>query len=1162
MNPAPLIADIFAKDINRPIEGVIKADDAANLATEIDEYVLTGETASALLDLLDSYNSSGSGGNGVWISGFFGSGKSHLLKMLAHLLGDVAGQSITRQDVVVTFAGKAIGDSMLTAALGKAASIPATTLLFNIDQKAPLIDKSQTDALLQVFLKVFNEVRGYYGNDPSVARFERDLDRRGLLDQFRQAFEQIAGVPWAQGREEGILQEHAVTQAWSMVTGEPPSDSILGRYEDKYTLSIEEFADEVKDWLDGQSPDHRLLFMADEVGQFIGTNTKLMLNLQTIVESLATRCHGRAWVFVTSQEDIEGVIGDRTKTQANDFSKIQARFVAPMRLTSRDLEEVIKRRLLDKTDAAAGSFAGLYHQQRPNFRTLFDFVDGAKSYRNYSDQDDFTDLYPFVPYQLALFQDALIGLSLHNVFEGRHSSVGERSMLGVVQEVGKQMTTRPVGALVSLDAMFAGIAKSVKSTATRNLTTAQNLLPAGSETAIRLLMALFLVKYVEGFKATPRNLAVLLIDHFGQDLTVLGEEVRLALDTLERETYVQRSGSSYEYLTNEEQDIEQEIKGTGVDSGEISGLLAKLIVEDVAKTNSWTHAATGRVFKYGLQLDDSAYGRQHTLSVHYISPALGQDQDIIKAQSMGRPELRVVLAHDPRLYGDLKLHLQTDKYVKLTMHSGLTETRRYILESRTRLNRQRRDELVKRIRGALANSTMVINGAQVAVTATEPEARLDEGVGQLVATFYTRLPDLGGVAYSEPDIAKVLANDPVLLAGDFDKLQPPAAELASYINQQRAQGAMVTVKKIMEQFEDRPYGWPPGAILCVIAKLFATDQVTLHLDGSELARTQVAEVLRNTANHPNVEVTEQRQFDQAKVNQVRTFVQEFSAENIATVDPRDLAAQVKLRLEDELRRLEALRSAHGSYPFINGLDQPISRLTQVVNRPTSWYLDQFTDYIDQLLEAKQDFIDPISSFLNSSQKDVFDEASHLLAANQDNRRYLTDGQAERVEALLADPNLIRTGANRLKDAAAAFKVAAGAIVNAEREAALEQISARIDVTVQGDVLEQASPEVLGQVQQIQERVLAAVAAATSIPVIKQLREEFAAQGFLEILELLEPAGPKEAGPTPRAAPIVSIRSLPAPAPKVLQTVADVDAYVEELRVTLQQAIDQGKRISL
>ena len=91
--------EIFAKDVQRPIEGVIKADDAAHLGTEVDEYVLTNEAAKGLELLLEAYTNY-TNANGVWISGFFGSGKSHLLKMLAHLLGDVEGQEFPRDSVV------------------------------------------------------------------------------------------------------------------------------------------------------------------------------------------------------------------------------------------------------------------------------------------------------------------------------------------------------------------------------------------------------------------------------------------------------------------------------------------------------------------------------------------------------------------------------------------------------------------------------------------------------------------------------------------------------------------------------------------------------------------------------------------------------------------------------------------------------------------------------------------------------------------------------------------------------------------------------------------------------------------------------------------------------------------------------------------------------
>ncbi|MDN5760069.1 MAG: DUF6079 family protein, partial [Tomitella sp.] len=164
-----LLHEIFDRDVQRPIEGVVKADDAAHVGTEVDEYVLTNEAAKGLELLLEEYTNY-THANGVWISGFFGSGKSHLLKMLAHLLGDVEGQEFDRARVSASFRSKASG-AFLPALLTKADRIPAKSLLFNIDQKATLIAKDQTDALLKVFVKVLDESRGYYGNHGHVARF-------------------------------------------------------------------------------------------------------------------------------------------------------------------------------------------------------------------------------------------------------------------------------------------------------------------------------------------------------------------------------------------------------------------------------------------------------------------------------------------------------------------------------------------------------------------------------------------------------------------------------------------------------------------------------------------------------------------------------------------------------------------------------------------------------------------------------------------------------------------------------------------------------------------------------------------------------------------------------------------------------------------------------
>lgn len=1169
------IGSLFIKDVSRPIEGVIKADDAGHLSTEIDEYVLTGETGAALSELLETYTDPVyNGGNGVWISGFFGSGKSHLLKMLAYLLGDVPGRPSARKRAVESFKNKAEAekDAFLRGKLDQAERISATSLLFNIDQKAPLIDKNQNDALLQVFVKVFNEARGYYAGEPSVARFERDLDRRGLLEDFKQAFTQIAGVPWEQGREEGILQEHNVTQAFSRVTGEPASESILSRYEEQYSLSIEDFADEVGQWLEARPEGHRLLFMVDEVGQFIGSSTKLMLNLQTIVETLSTRCNGRAWVCVTSQEDMDGVIGDQTRTQGNDFSKIQARFATRMKLTSHDVEEVVKKRLLSKTAFAETALDPLYDEFHTSFRALFDFVDGSKTYRNYDTRDRFAQVYPFVPYQFPFFQAALVGLSEHNVFEGRHASVGERSMLGVVQEVATHLKELPLGTVVPFDAMFTGIRQAVKSAATRNIATAQAQLPEGPvrDVAVRLLQALFLVKYVGDFSATPRNLTVLLYDHFGQDLTELNRQVSQALDLLEQQTYIQRNGSAYEYLTNEEQDIENEIKSTDVDSDEISKLLAAVISQDVVRGTSVRHSVTGRDFKYQLLLDEISYSRAQLLAVHYISSALGLSREVVVAQSMGRDELRVVLADDARMYQDLRLHVQTDKYVRLRAGSSLTDSQSHILDSKKRQNSKRRKELIARVKQAISDSELIIGGASIATSAADPVQRVQEGMEQLITRTYPHLSMLGSIHYSESDIARVASEEAALLDRSTDTLQPLAEEIHTWISSQRALGVRTTVKQVDSHFEGKPYGWTLESILCALTRLVATSQASLTLDGSTVKRTELPAVLRNGKKHEAIAVAPQRSFDTAVVSGLRSFAQEFFATGQLPNDPMELADDVGKRLEDEYRTLKTHLDAFGkSYPFLAVLNEPLKLLREVMGRGTEWYLDQFPARTDELLDAKQDVIDPVSQFLTGSQKTIYDDAVRLLSERKDTLRYLKTDEASRVESLLTDQNIFRgQRMKRLKDATGELRAATDRILTDESTEATVLIHERANDLRSSAAWEQATDATHGEIDSRIDAVTKQVVEAVSVPVIRQLAREFDEEGYDELLATLETDrhraknSAETSTPTPPAPVVVPLRQLPRPRRRMLRTSADVDAYVDELRDILHNAIVSGKQVSL
>ena len=312
---ATTIQELFAKPVDRPIDGVIKADDERHLQVELDEYVVTREVSKGLGAFTDAYLHNPTA-NGVWISGFFGSGKSHLLKMLSLMLDGEkrigAEQNGERGSRPVEILLPKVEDEIIRADLKKAAAIPARSLLFNIDQKFDGIGGTHEAPILEVFMKALNELQGYYGNQGYVAQFEHDLNKRGQFEAFKQTYQRVNGRSWENDRDAlATVTKRSFAKAYAEQFGGSEDDAIkvVSDAKDSYRLSIEGFASRVKEYLDSQPPGFRLNFFVDEAGQFIGQERSRLLNLQTVVESLATATDGRATVFITSQADLEGILG-------------------------------------------------------------------------------------------------------------------------------------------------------------------------------------------------------------------------------------------------------------------------------------------------------------------------------------------------------------------------------------------------------------------------------------------------------------------------------------------------------------------------------------------------------------------------------------------------------------------------------------------------------------------------------------------------------------------------------------------------------------------------------------------------------------------------------------------------------------------------------------
>ena len=1196
---AMTLKTIFKKPVDRPIEGVIKADDEASLHLEIEEYVLTHEVEKRLESFLDAYNNY-TGDNGVWVSGFFGSGKSHLLKMLALLLENRMIDGVPALDL---FLPKCGDNEILSGDLRRAVSIPSKSILFNIDQKADVISKDQTDALLAVFVKVFDEMCGYYGKQGHIAQFERDLDSRGLLAPFKTAYQVISGKDWQKGREQALLESQSIAKAYAEVTGNPEASAsgVLDQYRNQYRVSIEDFAEQIKDYINRQSPDFRLNFFVDEVGQYVAENVKLMTNLQTIAESLATKCRGRAWIMVTAQEDMNLVVGEMDRQQSNDFSKIQARFANRMKLTSADVAEVIQKRLLMKNDEGVRLLSDIHHNEANNFKTLFDFADGSQIYRNFLDRDHFIHSYPFIPYQFAMFQSAIQNLSQHNAFEGKHSSVGERSMLGVFQQVTVQIGGHNIGQLATFDQMFEGIRTVLKSNIQWAILQSEKHLD--SPFAIRLLKTLFLVKYMKEFKSTVRNLCVLMIDSFSQDLPKLRQQVEEALNLLEQQTYIQRTGDLYAYLTDEEKDVEQEIKNTEVETADIASELDKIVFDHVVRTRKIRFDENGQDYPYSRKLDDRLHGREYELAIHIVSPfhENAEKESVLRKQNMVRDELLVLMPPDDRLMRDVLMYKRTEKYIRQNTSITQQETVKRILSDKSSQNQERLAEVQQRIQSLLSKARLFVAGTEIEIGGEDPHARITLGFHKLIVRTYPNLRMLRGITYTENDVGTCLKHSrDGLLGNDATSLAESEQEMLAFIQGNNRNGVRTTLKKLLENFERKPYGWYYAAMLCTLAHLCARGKVEARIDGNLLEDDKIEPALRNTHSHGNVILEPQIDFTASQVRNLKEFYDDFFDSPPRASEAIAICKETGAALTEMIHQLEPLAAQSSQYPFLNALTPVIEKLKEMGSKPYTWHITGLLSHEDALLDLKEKVIDPIRKFMGGPQKDIFENARKFIQEQEPNFPYTghlslaVDQHQESMDApLLTVDDLIKTmddpecfKGNRMQK----VKIFVGTLqekitaqVEAEIRKALDAAQALEDrlcgvaefASLSGDQQEQITRPFSEFAQLIERQKL--------IAVIRDSLRRFEETDYPKLLERLsEPqvvmdehtsAGPKHSdqiktnavreNPLTAAVKMKNLKSISIPFDKAwLADESDVERYLDSMREALFLEIRSGKRIQI
>jgi len=1168
------IQQLFAKPVDRPIEGVIKADDSRHLRTELEEYIVTAEVNKGLSDFCERYLNE-TNANGVWISGFFGSGKSHLLKILSLILdreplkggGRAADLLLPR-----------IEDEILRGELSRVIKIPSRSILFNIDQKSDAIGGDRGSPVLEVFVKVLNELQGYYSKLPYVAQFEADLDGRGQLAAFKAAYEAATRRTWDQDLPTiNTLENEDFARVYADFFKKSYDEGLrlFDRARESYRVSIESFAQRVQAYLAKQGKDFRLNFFVDEAGQFIGQDTKLMLNLQTIAETLSTVCNGRAWVFVTSQGDLQRVLGELEGGAAQDFTKIQARFKTRLTLTSADVREVIQKRLLAKKEEEPEALVSIYDTEKDNLQTLFRFGDSSVDYKGWRGSDEFCAFYPFHPYQFDLFQRAIEQLSRHNAFTGKHTSVGERSMLSVFQEVTKQLKKDTVGSLASFDRFFEGIATALQGHLLTSVRQAERQLD--NPVAVRILKALFLLKWVREFKSTPRNIAILLIDKPTIDHRAHEKAVREALALLEGQSYLQRSGECFEFLTDVEKDIEVEIKNTDIDDSALAKLLSDILYADILRDPKIRYEGNGQDYTYARKLDEELMSRDADLAVNIITTehANHGDLGVLAAQNTGKPELLVVLPPDGRMVDEARLILKTNKYIQHNTGADINDTRKAILTQRGQQNSTRRSNLQALCSELLGKAPLYLNGSKLGdIGEGDARNRLAKGCQALIAFAFPNLRMLRG-AYDEALLSKTLLDPDDMLAGSGMALSEAEQEVLTYVMRNQANGERTSVEAIVRELGRRPYGWYPLAVVTLLARLFRLGKVELR--NAELLDARGAlEALRNSRQHGGVRVRLQETFDASKVNALKRFHQDFFDQANPGTDPRSAGLATLASLAREAITLKDMLAQASRYPFLGSLEPVAERVGKLAEKDYAHVLNQLHDFKDALLDAKQDLLDPIKSFMAGAQRTAYDETIAYLREEEANFADLPAPVVQPLRDLAASSAPYRGQVLPLaRTALTQLRAAITKRLDAERTAGLSILDER-ETQLRATPEFQALPDaMIQQVLHLTKEARKTVNEARFIPGIRDRVSRYTSQDFPAQLALAArlaaalkaPPSDKPSGevnePAATSPLYLAASSLRVPCGlSYIATEADLDTWLAALRKAAQAELKNGNRISL
>lgn len=1171
------LQNMFQKDINRDINGVIKVtqNDESSLQQELSEYIITKELRKHFRTFFDNYAKaidSPTDKIGVWISGFFGSGKSHFLKILSCLL---ANQEVCGKKAMDYFADK-FDDPMMYATAVKCVAVPAESILFNIDVEGP-ITKDKT-AVLRVFAKMFYNHCGYYGDDLKIAKLERFIEKQGKTEQFRTAFEEVNGAPWVETRDSFAFFEDDIVEVMRSVLD--MSEQAARNWfngEETNELSIAQLVADIKEYVDGKGKDFRLLFMVDEVGQYIGDDGDLMINLQSLVEEIGTRCRGKVWVMVTSQEAIDSVI----HITGDDFSKIQGRFNTRLSLSSSSVDEVIKKRVLAKTEEADQLLCMVYDKEHAVLKNLFTFNNPVLDIKGFSNSVEFVSTFPFVPYQFIIIQKVLAEIRKHGN-SGKHLSGGERSMLSGFQEASQKVQDKDENALVPFhlfyDTVHTFLESAIRRVIDRCQTAADNH-DGLEQQDVNVLKLLYLVRYIDDVKANIDNISILMIDDIRVDKIALRTSVTESLERLLSQNYISRNGDTYAFLTDEEQDIAIDIKNTVVDSAQVTASIAQTVYGEIYPAKKFKLGKYD--FPYDQYVDEtlngSASGGVHLRIVTIANDYYGAPDQRLIMDSQVNNEAIVVLSNETPYFEELEQAMKIRKYVKQRNVSQLPESIQDIIRKRQQQARVLEERAKGSIEKAILNAKMVVHGEIIEIKSGTAKDKLDAALRGLIESVYSKLGMVNKFVESDADILAILNGadgEVIAFSGLGANNEDALNEISQWLELQSGKIPRTSMGDVQRRYGAIPYGWREIDIAALVARLISQQKISIKYGGAIVSKDErrLVDYLRKKSEVDNAVVTRRIAPSEDLMRKSINFLRDYLGVMDIPSTEDELILFVLNTFETKLSHYQKLlEDAYAKFRYpekevvTNARDLMSNILSQ--RKDNVALLTRMVQSQDDLLDSVED-LEGIELFFKS-QRIVYDNARQLMDRVSKERDYFAaDAETQEVfhaiSSILAMPKPYdRIG--ELPELIAKVNQAYNGLLDMKKDEVAENIrqcmedvhqlaSEARDASV---LLRQADDYFVGKREAAKQ---AASLTELDAMITQLLNYKDSICRRMEVMAASsstpDPVNkPQTGGVAPKPPKITSVRRYDLCSVKRLQSKEDIDKYVEGIREKLMKTLE-------